>query len=181
MRRPLLAACVVCLAAVAFSGFGCSGTPAVSSRVDAAPSDGRSEPTSSAPSAVPPASAVATNSLRPGGALRAAILEGLRPSVERQLKQRVKFVVVIMAASPSFAYVNARPIRPDGSAIDYRKIARFRKAIDAGMFDDGIEALLRRSDGTWRVVELRVGPTDTALDDWKQKHDIAWTQRWEIP
>ena len=61
------------------------------------------------------------------------------------------------------------PRRPDGAAPDY-KGTPYQDAIDAGAFDDGIVALLRKRKGRWQVVQYVVGATDVPYVDWDKKY-----------
>lgn len=92
------------------------------------------------------------------GAERRAILDALRPAVERRLGGPVEFVVRRIDARDGWALVIAEPQRPGGGAIDPR---RFFPA-DALEFMDGLtaSAILRRLGGRWRLVEHQIGATD---------------------
>lgn len=95
-----------------------------------------------------------------------ASLAVLRAYVARRLRQPIRLEVVRIEVLGSYAQVNARPTRPDGRSVDYRRIAEFREAIDAGAFDDGAQALLRKRNGRWQVVKCIIGATDTSMDSW---------------
>ena len=103
-----------------------------------------------------------------GSAERRAVMDGLRPTIERELKQPVIFEVRTMRVLGAWAFVEALPRRPDGSAVSYRGTP-FQEAIELGVFDEGIFALLRRGPGGWRVVRYAIGPTDVAWDGWDRE------------
>ena len=61
------------------------------------------------------------------------------------------------------------PQRPGGGAMDYRGTG-YQEAIDAGAFDDGIVALLRKRGGKWQVVKYVIGATDVPYVEWDKEY-----------
>ena len=62
------------------------------------------------------------------------------------------------------------PQQPGGGAMSYRDTV-YEAAIEAGAFDDGIVALLRKRGGKWQVVKYVIGATDVPYLEWdKQYH-----------
>jgi len=106
-----------------------------------------------------------------GTPLRAEVLEGLRPAVEKETGGRVIFVVHALNVMGEWAYVSGEPRRPGGGKIDWRQ-TKFRRAYEADMFSGLVLALLRRQGGSWKVVELAIGPTDVAWIDWQKQHKL---------
>jgi hypothetical protein len=109
---------------------------------------------------------------RAGTAERQAIMDALRPLVERDLNQEVVFVVDRLKAQNGWAFMIARPRRPDGSPVDFSR-TRYRDAYRDGMFSDVVCALLRKQGNQgnrWRVVEYALGPTDVPYVDWPERH-----------
>ena len=103
---------------------------------------------------------------KPGTALRKAVLDGLRPSVEKDLKQKVIFKVDAMRVYKGWAFVHVHPIKPNGKPIDFRK-TKYAEALEAGMFDgDSTYALLKQSGSKWVVKEFAIGPTDVVWSNW---------------
>lgn len=101
-----------------------------------------------------------------GSALRKAVLDGLRPTVEKDLKQKVIFQVSQLRVYKGWALVFARPLQPRSKPIDFKK-THYREDIDAGMFDgDSLYALLRLSGKVWKVKTFVIGPTDVAWSGW---------------
>jgi hypothetical protein len=98
---------------------------------------------------------------------RRAILDALRPAVERQLQPPVEFLVSHLLVDQGWAFVSVEPQRPGGAAID----------VDAVGFDmdmrDGLTtwALLRKQSGGWRIVEWVLGPSDVAWHGWWDTYD----------
>jgi hypothetical protein len=46
----------------------------------------------------------------------------------------------------------------------------YQAAIDAGAFDDGIVALLRKRGGKWQVVRFVIGATDVPYAEWDKEY-----------
>lgn len=110
--------------------------------------------------------------MTPGNAERRAILEALRVPVRKQLKGRaVVFKVDRLAVRDGWAFMTGIPQQPNGKPIDYRGTP-FQEARDAGAFDDGICALLRRDKktGRWRVIQYVIGATDVPWDGWDRQY-----------
>jgi hypothetical protein len=103
---------------------------------------------------------------RRGSPMRTAIMNGLRPTVMRDLHQRVIFRVQHLRVSGKHAFLMARPLRPDGQAIDYSR-TRYAEDWKAGMFDDQVVALMIRAGRhRWRVVKYDIGATDVVWEGW---------------
>jgi hypothetical protein len=100
---------------------------------------------------------------------RKAIMDALRPPVEKELHSAVIFKVDRLNVLAGWAFLIGVPQRPDGGMIDYRKTIH-REAYDFGAFDDRITALLHSKDGVWRVVKYNIGATDVVWEDWPQKY-----------
>lgn len=114
------------------------------------------------------ASAAAAQSIHTpakNSAERAAILNGLRLPVEKDLKQKIVFVTDIFNVQGSWAYVSGTPQTPDGGRPDYRN-TRYADAVNSGAFDNNIFALLKRTSGKWKVVTYAIGCTDVCYLDW---------------
>lgn len=108
---------------------------------------------------------------QPGSTLRSAILEGLRPVVQRELGGKVEFAVSQMRVLEGWAYVSARPQRPGGVAMDW-SATKFRKAWVNDTMSDLVLGLLKHEGDGWRVVECAIGPTDVAWEDWIKPHGV---------
>ncbi len=106
-----------------------------------------------------------------GSTLRADVLDALRPAMEKETGGPVQFVITVMHVMGNWAYVDAKPQRPDGAPINWRA-TRHREAYDADMFSGLVLALLRRQDGRWTVVDTFIGPTDVAWYEWVQKYKL---------
>jgi len=100
-----------------------------------------------------------------GSAERKAILDTIRATCERDLKQKVIFQVGLLNVAGDWAAARVTPVRPDGGSIDYRK-TRYKEIDDEGAFDGEGEALLRRHGGSWQLLKWRFGASDTELSLW---------------
>ncbi len=107
-----------------------------------------------------------------GNPERKAILDAVRPIAERDLGVPVEFVVTEFNVSEDWAFVALNSQRPGGRPIDPNSTPFLQRegqeAIE--MFDCcHVEAILRRSQGSWQVIQAGVGATDLWFMDWCQK------------
>ncbi|MGQ2991046.1 hypothetical protein [Brevundimonas sp.] len=117
-----------------------------------------------------PAAAATARDVGASDPLRPVLLNALRPAIVADLGQSVKFVVATLRIQGDWAYVVARPQRPDGREIDFRS-TRYREAIDQGVFDGPtLYALMQRREQRWTVVDFVIGPTDVAWAGWPEEH-----------
>ena len=100
-----------------------------------------------------------------GSAERAALLDTVRPVVERELKQKVVFIIHTINVQGSWAFVDGRLRTPDGKVPNW-KHTPYAQAAEYGAQSDGISALLKRSGKGWRVVTQAIGCTDVCYVDW---------------
>jgi hypothetical protein len=115
------------------------------------------------------ASAQEARTPAPGSAERRGIADALRAPVEKELKQRVVFKIDHLKVSGEWAFLRGVPQRPNGGKVDYG-ITRYRQAIEDGVFDDWICALLRKRAGKWQVVKYVIGATDVAYEGWDEEY-----------
>lgn len=104
-----------------------------------------------------------------GSAERRAILEALRLPVEKELKQKIVFVVETMRVQGAWSFISGVPQSENGKWPDYRA-TNYQEAIDNEMFDNNIFALLKNSDGEWKVVTYSIGCTDVCYAAWWKDH-----------
>ena len=105
----------------------------------------------------------------PNSSERKAIVDTLRAPVEKELKQKVVFLIHRLKVQNGWAFLEGVPQQPDGRPVNYA-ITPHRTALEAGAFDDGILALLRKEKGAWRVVVYGIGSTDYPAPSWQQKY-----------
>jgi hypothetical protein len=99
--------------------------------------------------------ASATAQPAPGSSQRAAIMDALRPAIERDLSAEVEFVVQRVSVENGWALVIADPQRPGGGAIP--PPASYAEEEHDGLT---VNAILRFSGGGWTLVDHAIGPTD---------------------
>jgi len=104
-----------------------------------------------------------------GSPERKAILDTLRVTVEKKLKQPVIFKIDHFKVQNGWAFVLGAPQKPDGGALDYHGTA-YQDAVDAGAFDNGVVALLHDVNGKWKLVQYVIGATDVPYVDWDKTY-----------
>lgn len=114
------------------------------------------------------ATSQAPTSPKQGSAVRKAILDSLRPPVEKDLKQKVKFQVDHLKVQGNWAFMTGKSLTAAGKKIDYRK-TKYREALEAGAFDDWICALFKKEGSKWKVARFAIGATDVVWDGWYQE------------
>lgn len=101
---------------------------------------------------------------------RQAIVDALRSPVQKHLRKKVIFKIEHLKVQGDWAFMRGVPQQPGGGAMSYGDTV-YQVAIDAGAFDDGIVALLRKRGGKWQVVKYVIGATDVPYLEWdKQYH-----------
>jgi hypothetical protein len=93
----------------------------------------------------------------PGSELRKAVLNGLRPVIEKRLGPNVEFKVTLIRVQRDWAFVVADPQRRGGKPIDGRRI--FGEDFE-NMDGLRVDAVLRRQRGRWIVIDHAIGATD---------------------
>ncbi len=124
------------------------------------------------PQAYAAASPASVYSPAKGNPERKAILDTVRPLAEQDLGKPVEFVVGELNISGNWAFVALQAQRPGGGAIDaYKTPFAARNGEEAvSMFDCcHVEAVLRKEQGIWRVMESGVGTTDVWYTGWCKK------------
>ena len=92
-----------------------------------------------------------------GSSLRKAVLDGLRPAVERRLGPNVEFKVALIRVQDGWAFVVADPQRRGGRPIDGNKIFGEHFGNMDGL---RVDAVLRLRRGRWVVADHAIGATD---------------------
>lgn len=120
---------------------------------------GNAAASAAAPEAAPAEAGVsATAQPGPGSPQRAAIMDALRPAIERKLAGPVEFVIQRIGVRDGWALVIADPQRPGGGRINPRR--HFPNEVIQFMDGLTINAILRFSGGAWTLVDHAIGPTD---------------------
>lgn len=109
-----------------------------------------------------------------GDPLRKTLLDALRPAIETDLGQPVRFVVRKLRKQNEWAFAHVSPQTTEGKPIDFGG-TRYAEAIREGMFDGSeVFALLENKDGSWTMRDFVVGPTDAAYADWPNQYGAPY-------
>jgi hypothetical protein len=100
---------------------------------------------------------LALAAVAPAPAERKAVLDALRPRVEARLGPDIEFVVQVIRVENGWAFLMADPQRKAGKPIDGKRI--FGEEFE-NMDGLRVDAVLRRTDGRWKVVDWGIGATD---------------------
>ena len=104
-----------------------------------------------------------------GSKERTAIFNALRVPVEKELKQKVQFEIQTFKMQGNWAFLNGNPQKMDGEQPDYSNTG-YQEAIDADMFDNNFQALLKKTGGKWKVVTYLIGCTDVCWLGWDKQY-----------
>lgn len=104
-----------------------------------------------------------------GSAERKAIMDVIRVPVEREMKQKIVFVVDDLNVQGTWAFVSGSMQTPSGGRPDVRN-TQYAEAAEAGAFDSNFFALLRRVGGKWKLTTHAIGCTDVCYLDWRSKY-----------
>ena len=88
---------------------------------------------------------------------RKAVLDALRPAIEKKLGPNVEFVVQVMRVEGGWAFVMADPQRKGGKPIDGKRI--FGEDFE-NMDGLRVDAVLQLRNGRWKVADYAIGATD---------------------
>lgn len=101
------------------------------------------------------------------------LLDVLTPLITTEVGKPVSLAANTVNVRDEWAYVDARVLNADGSAIDWTTTnlaSRYENgAMDTG---GGLHALLKNENGTWVVLEHVIAPTDVAWIDWASRHGV---------
>ncbi len=97
---------------------------------------------------------------------RKAILNALRVSVEKELKQKVSFNVDVFNVQGAWAFLSGEPMNAAGTGKPNYKRTIYQKAIDEDMFDSNFFAVLKKSGAKWTVITYAIGCTDVCYSTW---------------
>ncbi|HEY0622497.1 hypothetical protein [Sphingomonas sp.] len=105
---------------------------------------------------------------------RNAILDASRIPVVEELGKPPVFVVRQLNRQGGWAFLFADMQQAGGMPFDYGG-TRKAEAARQGYVSRSYAALLRKSEGGWRVVEAAIGPTDAAWEGWPAKYGVPAT------
>ena len=101
---------------------------------------------------------------------RQMILNALSVPVSKELKQKVSFSTEEkFEVQGNWAFVAGQVRNIKGGAPNW-KITDYQKRIDVDAFEDNLFALLKKTNGKWRVVIYQIGCTDVCYLDWDKEY-----------
>ncbi len=102
-----------------------------------------------------------------------AVLDVLTPIISAEIGKPVSLQASTANVTEEWAYIAALPRNTDGSVIDWTT-TNLADRYEHGVMDESgaINALLRKQEGVWVVVEHVVAPTDVAWVDWAARHNV---------
>ncbi|MCP4182105.1 MAG: hypothetical protein GY761_02135 [Hyphomicrobiales bacterium] len=109
-----------------------------------------------------------------GSQERKAIMNAARVPISREIGQRVIFVVDVLRTDGRMAYLQATPVNPDSTPLNWNNTP-FREDWSADMMSDVVMVLLERQGSSWKAMDYFIGPTDVAWYGWLEKYGLPQT------
>lgn len=110
-----------------------------------------------------------TNRLAENSPERAAILKALSVPVSKDLKQNITFSTEKVKVAGNWAFVSGQAKNSEGGSPNW-KLTKYQEFIDSGDFEDNLFALLKKSNGKWRVVTYMMNCHDVCYLDWDKRY-----------
>lgn len=93
------------------------------------------------------------------------------PAIAADIGVPVSLAVTSSATDGDWGWLVAQPWTPEGAQLDWSQTRYAQRAAEGVLDGNGTTyVLLKRENGSWRVVEHVVGPTDVAWLEWPQRH-----------
>jgi hypothetical protein len=99
---------------------------------------------------------------------RKEVLDALRVPVSKDLKQEIIFVVDKFKTQGDWAFVAGQPKNKDGGEPNW-KLTEYQENIDNDDFEKGLYALLKKTDGKWKVVTYMMNCHDVCYLGWDKE------------
>jgi hypothetical protein len=100
---------------------------------------------------------------------QAAVLKALSVPVSKDLKQEITFSADKLRVQGNWAFVSGQAKNAEGGEPNW-KLTKYQEFIDSGDFEDNLFALLKKTNGKWRVVTYMMNCHDVCYLDWDKKH-----------
>jgi hypothetical protein len=104
-----------------------------------------------------------------GSAERKAIFDALRVPIEKELKQKIIFAPSQFKVFNDWAFVGGEPLAKSGGKPDYKGTV-YEEDVESDMFDNNFFALLKKSDGRWKIIKYYIGCTDVCYLEWPKEY-----------
>ena len=99
----------------------------------------------------------------------AAVLKALSVPVSKELKQTITFSTDKLKVQGNWAFVSGQAKNADGGAPNW-KLTKYQEFIDSNDFEDNLFALLKKTNGKWRVVTYMMNCHDVCYLGWDKKY-----------
>ena len=99
----------------------------------------------------------------------AAILKALSVPVSKDLKQPITFSTENLKVQGNWAFVSGQAKNAQGGEPNW-KLTKYQEFIDSGDFEDNIFALLKKTNGKWRVVTYMMNCHDVCYLEWDKQY-----------
>lgn len=100
---------------------------------------------------------------------RAAILKAMSVPVSKELKQKITFADANFKVKGDWAFVMGTAKNEQGGEVNW-KLTKYQKFIDNGDFEEGVNTLLKKTGGKWRVVKYMMNCHDVCYLGWDEKY-----------
>lgn len=107
-----------------------------------------------------------------GSAERKAMMDAARIPVTGEIGMPVIFVVEVLRTDGHMAYLQAVPVNPDSTPLDWNATP-FHEDWNNDFMSDTIMVLMENRNGQWIAVDHVIGPTDV--------HWLNWTSQYGLP
>jgi hypothetical protein len=118
---------------------------------------------------VPAAFAQGTETTAGNSTERAAVLKALSVPVSKNLKQKVTFSTEKLKVQGNWAFVSGQARNAEGGSPNW-KLTKYQEFIDSNDFEDNLFALLKKTNGKWRVVTYMMNCHDVCYLDWDKRY-----------
>lgn len=108
----------------------------------------------------------------PGNTLRATLMDTARGPISAEIGQRVTFVVSAIETDKQWAYLQAKPVQPNGRDINWEETP-FAEDMRQDFMSDVVMVLMLRQGDQWQVIDYVIGPTDV--------HWYGWIDAYKLP
>jgi hypothetical protein len=99
----------------------------------------------------------------------AAVLKALSVPVSKDLKQSITFSTEKLKVQGNWAFVSGQAKNAEGGEPNW-KLTKYQEFIDSGDFEDNLFALLKKTNGKWRVVTYMMNCHDVCYLEWDKKY-----------
>jgi hypothetical protein len=99
------------------------------------------------------------------------IMEAVRAVTNAELGEPIQFVVSSARILDGWAFIDATPEKEEGVRI-YYEVTRYAEAVEFGLFEERVLALLRESELGWVLFEHNLGDGVKVIADWIDRYEV---------